>query len=124
MFVFKNNCKMGETNTPPVSPRDPGPNDSDDEVTTTQNEDEEDFEVIEVYEEDIEEGAEAEELTEGDYGVEGEDGQDEEEMEEADVPDDSIITFKNHAGKFQYLKVLKPVLITFFFLRFCILLFN
>ena len=91
MFIVN---RMGESNTPPVSPRDPGPSDSDEDVTTTQNE--EDFEVIEVYEEDIEEGAEGE-VTEGDSGAEGEDG--EEEMGEVDVPDDSVVTFKHHSGK-------------------------
>ena len=83
---------MGETNTPPVSPRDQEPNDSDEEIVGTQNEDE-DFEVIEVYEEDIEneEGAEGED---GENEAEGEDG-----MEETDVPDDAILTFKQHSGK-------------------------
>jgi hypothetical protein len=83
---------MGETNTPPVSPRDQEPNESDEEVVGTQNEDD-DFEVIEVYEEEIEndEGAEDED---GENGAEGEEG-----MEEADVPDDAILTFKQHSGK-------------------------
>ena len=81
---------MGETNTPPVSPRDQEP-DSDEEIVGTQNEDE-DFEVIEVYEEDIEneEGAEGEG---GENETEGEDG-----MEETDIPDDAILTFKQHSG--------------------------
>lgn len=77
---------MGETNTPPVSPRDQGPNESDEEGIGTQNEDE-DFEVIEVYEEEEDE-AESEDQTEG-----------EGEMDEADVPDDAIVTFKQHSGK-------------------------
>ena len=70
---------MGETNTPPVSPRDQEP-DSEEEIVGTQNEDE-DFEVIEVYEEDIENEAEGE------------------GMDETDVPDDAILTFKQHSGE-------------------------
>ncbi|EFX86282.1 hypothetical protein DAPPUDRAFT_187565 [Daphnia pulex] len=82
---------MGETNTPPVSPRDQEPNDSDEEIVGNQNEDE-DFEVIEVYEEDIEneEGAEGED---GENEAESEDG-----MEELDTPDDALLTFKQHTG--------------------------
>lgn len=81
---------MGETNTPPVSPRDQEP-DSEEEIVGTQNEDE-DFEVIEVYEEDIdnEEGAEEEG---GENEAEGEG------MDETDVPDDAILTFKQHSGE-------------------------
>lgn len=80
---------MGENNTPPVSPRDQGPNESDEEGIGTQNEDD-DFEVIEVYEENEDE----EDVADGEGREEGEG-----EMDEADVPDDAVITFKQHSGK-------------------------
>ncbi|KAK4003322.1 angio-associated migratory cell protein [Daphnia magna] len=79
---------MGENNTPPVSPRDQGPNESDEEGIGTQNEDD-DFEVIEVYEENEDE----EDVADGEGREEGEG-----EMDEADVPDDAVITFKQHSG--------------------------
>jgi hypothetical protein len=112
---------MGETNTPPVSPRDQEPNDSDEEIVGNQNEDE-DFEVIEVYEEDIEneEGAEGED---GENEAEGEDG-----MEELDIPDDALLTFKQHTGKFLLMLIDTMQVTTIFsniliFHRFSVLLF-
>ncbi len=72
---------MGESNTPPVSPRDPTMDEeSDDEIPA-------EGDVLEVYELDDEELEE----------IEDEQGQEMIE-EEIEVPDDSVCVFKKHEG--------------------------
>ena len=82
-LALNSNWKMGESNTPPVSPRDPTMDEeSDDEIPA-------EGDAFEVYELDDEEFEEEIEDEEGQEMVE----------EEIDVPDDSVCVFKKHEGK-------------------------
>lgn len=107
---------MGETNTPPVSPRDTGSNESDEEGIGTTQADDDDYEVIEVYEEvDLENENDEED------GAGGEGLEDEEDM--AEVPDDAVITFKQHTGEHNDVHFLKITFYIDFYFRLGILLF-
>ena len=75
---------MGESNTPPVSPREPEMEDSDEEVVQfEENEDFEngEFEEVEILDEDM---------------VEEEEDNEDETIK--DVVDNSILTFSKHTG--------------------------
>ena len=79
---------MGESNTPPVSPRESQDPDSDDDEPGTAL-DQDDFEVVEL--------SDLEELEGNDAENDDEEGM--EESESRDVPDDSIYTFDKHSSK-------------------------
>jgi len=87
---------MGESNTPPVSPREPDveeiDSDRDDEDPGLGTLGEEDFEVIELQDDDEEDVADEE--NEVQYDGEQEDI----EEDSIDVPDDAIVVFKNHGS--------------------------
>jgi hypothetical protein len=81
---------MGESNTPPVSPREPDvDSDNDDEIDRLG---EDDFEVIELEDDNDEEDV----ADEGD----GDQQESEQDIQEdsIDVPDDAIVVFKNHGS--------------------------
>jgi len=87
---------MGESNTPPVSPREPDveeiDSDRDDEDPGLGTLGEEDFEVIELQDDDEEDVADEE--NEEQYDGEQQDI----EEDSIDVPDDAIVVFKNHGS--------------------------